>query len=634
MCGITGIVDFQGRRVAGETIERMNAAQATRGPDDWGAVLIDLDGAPGRTRDWGPGIPRPAQSARIGLGNVRLSILDLSPAGHQPMTALDGAVWLVYNGEVYNYLELRDELLHLGCPITSGCDTEVVLWALLTWGPAALDRFNGMWGLALWDQRRRELLCARDRFGVKPFYYAEQGGRFVFASEPGAVFEAGDVRRAADAHEVSRFLAHGRLPAPHATFFAGMSQLPPGSLLRITPDGRVGHERWWRPRPRPLPTLEDHVEAVRELVVDAVRLRLRSDVPVGACLSGGLDSSSIVAVLGHDLAGASHGPPRAFTARFTDAGLDELDYARLVAAHSGAELDVIEPQSDWLAAGDLLDLVRKQGEPFPSLSVFAQYCVFRRMRRCGVVVALDGQGADELFWGYPWHGALAAADGLRRRDLRQTLQAARSSLGMDGVRGLWSGVAGLAFYNAPRLRTLRDVLWRTGGSGQERWDLARRGLLGATPPLDLHQARLAEIEQEPLPSLLRYEDRNSMAFSVETRLPFLDYRLVEQVLSCPEPDLLTRGWSKYLLRQAMRGIIPERIRWRRTKLGFAAPTERLLGDVPELVRDAFDANARSLAVIDRRRVLARLDRGGALPAWVWRAASVELWLRAFELQVQ
>jgi asparagine synthase (glutamine-hydrolysing) len=565
------------------------------------------------------------------LGSVRLSIFDLTAAGHQPMQARDGAAWLVYNGAVFNFPEIRRELIDLGCPIASHCDTEVVLWSLLTWGLPALDRFNGMWALAFWDSQTGELLCARDRFGIKPFYYAWRGRRFVFASEPASILAHDGRGHGPNAEAVSKFLAHGHMPATDSTFFADILQLPPGNVLRVGLDGRISRTRWWHPRVRALPTLDAYVEAVRGLVVDAVRLRLRSDVPVGACLSGGLDSSSIVSLVARITADDCPATVRAFTVRFPDPGCDEIEYARLVASRSGAHLDVVEPRVDWLQSGDLLRLVRCQGEPFPSLSVFAQFCVFRRMREAGVTVALDGQGADELFWGYPWHGAALAASCLRRGDVRGFLSAATSAVAMQGASRLGTGLLGLPYYNLPRLRLLRDLLSRSGGPLSARvslaFDLFSHPSVADTP----HTLRIREIESEPLPAMLRYEDRNSMAFSIESRLPFLDHRLVELVLSCPEDKLLARGWSKYLLRQSMRGYLPEQIRWRRTKLGFAAPTERLTRDARALLLDLLPTFSPSAQFVNLVRLRRQLQRDATMPPWVWRALSVVLWMNEFSL---
>src|SRR3989475_1046549 len=400
MCAIAGLYDISGRALDLSALERMVLVQAHRGPDGEGYVLLDARGQErplavvGRLADARG--TRPYRHS-IGLGHRRLAIIDLSPLGHQPMTTEDGRCWVTYNGEIYNHVELREELRAKGYRFRSASDTEVLLAAYQEWNESCVTRFNGMFAFAIWDRDRRRLFCARDRMGVKPFYYSWDGARFAFASEIKGLLSAG-LRPSPNQRAVFDYLDGACLDHSEDTFFEGIRQLPPAHTLTV--DTQVTVQRYWDLPPcgEAGLSVRDAAERFRHLFRDAVRLRLRSDVPIGTCLSGGLDSSSIVCVA-NDLMFVEHAVPReligerqkTFSSCFEDPAYDERQFIQPVVERTGAEAHYTFPDPKELAES-VSRLVWQQDEPFGSTSIFAQWNVMRLAAQRGVKVLLDGQG--------------------------------------------------------------------------------------------------------------------------------------------------------------------------------------------------------------------------------------------------
>ncbi|MDX6513080.1 MAG: hypothetical protein QOE36_2584, partial [Gaiellaceae bacterium] len=550
----------------------------------------------------------------------------------------DGRLRLVHNGEVYNYRELRAELEAKGHRFRSATDTEVILAAYREWGPTCVERFNGMWAFAIWDEAERRLFASRDRFGVKPFYYRFEGSRLVFASEPRA-FRADPATRLEPNPRAARdYLDQAYLDHSEETFFAGILKLPPAHSLTLDENG-LRLERYWRLEERDPPS-GGAEEAVRELFLDSVRLRLRSDVPAGTALSGGIDSSAIAVSVDHLLrtehenALAVGDRQKTFTAFFEVEGFDERPYARAVVERTGAEPHWITFGPDDLAR-DLPAILEAQGEPFGSTSIAAGWYVMREAKRNGVTVMLDGQGGDEVLAGYRAHLGFRLADLLaagRVRELGAELAGARASHSATALATTLSRpFAPDALTRAVRSRTrgagalvhpdLRSLPATPGGNGSPFPDRLRR-----------HQQLI--LTQRGLPELLRYEDRNSMAHSIEARVPFLDYRFVELCFSLPADELIRRGRTKDVLRRALGDLIPPEVRERRDKLGFVTP-ERVWwrGGLGDLAGDVF--SSRSFAhrgLVDAAAARRRLDRHrrGEVEAGMelWRALNVELWARS------
>jgi asparagine synthase (glutamine-hydrolysing) len=616
VCGLCGIVAL-GRPPETETAARMAAALAHRGPDGVGSFADD----------------------GVALGFRRLAIIDLSSAGDQPFASEDGRLRLLHNGEIYNYRELRRELEAHGHRFRSATDTEVLLASYRQWGERCVERFNGMWAFAIWDGERRTLFCSRDRFGVKPFYYRLDGDRFVFASELKAFRGEPSHELAPDLVAVRGFLDHDVGEPPDRTYFAGVRRLPPAHSLTFGPHGlRVW--RHWKLEPRDAP--RDPVEAVRELFLDAVRLRLRSDVPAGTCLSGGLDSSAIACTVDHLLrTEAQNARPvgerqRTFTAWFPDRGFDERPYAEAVVARTLAEPHWITFDADELVDA-LPAIVEAQDEPFRSSSVVAQWFVMREAAGAGLKVMLDGQGGDEVFAGYHSYFGPRFADLLGRRRLRELRAEVAGYRALHGAGALRTAAV-LAQPFAPA-RLKRRVRTALEGGTLAHEDLRRHELCAHANGSSFDDRFRRQLQLiltgQGLPELLRYEDRNSMAHSLEARLPFLDYRLVELAFSLEARELIERGRTKSVLRRALHDLLPPLVRERVDKLGFVTPEGRWLrGAVGELAADVFAS--RSFAErgfvdpLAARRRLERHRRGEVEAGFeLWRALSSELWARAF-----
>jgi asparagine synthase (glutamine-hydrolysing) len=662
MCGILGIWHSDGKAVDLAALRRATTCLQHRGPDDEGYLLVDtrsgravLCGGDNTRSELG--LPSIAQFTGVigerfdlALGFRRLAILDLSPAGHQPMSSRDGTCWLIFNGEIYNYIELRSELAARGHTFKTGTDSEVILAAYQQWGPDCLRRFNGMWALALWDGRRRQLFVTRDRFGVKPLYTVSgKGGTFAFASEIKALLASGIISFRPSSSAIARYVAQGGFPsrAQGETFFEGVQELPAGHFALISSRGRVPGRYWSLPTEvqTPAPSIDEARACYSELFTDAVRLRLRADVPVGTCLSGGIDSSSIVAVAG-ELMQTEHAVSlerlgehqQTFSAVYpTDGPWNERPYMEQVVDRVGAAGNYVMPTSERLW-DDLEKLVWHQDEPFQSTSIFAQWCVMDLAHQRGVTVLLDGQGADEVLGGYRpyaiWLGQLILAG--RLAQAAREARAIRSVAGLNPLPLLVRGLAGQL--PAPLLRRLRGsrVHHAVAASGLKpelgerlKVDVAASGeAYEGLRDLNSHLARL--ILEDSLPNLLRYEDRNSMAFSIESRVPFLDYRLVEYVFTRASDLRIHDGWTKWIQRVAIEDKLPEEIVWRRDKVGFETPEQQWFRAGQDHLLDLLNTDAASdyldMAYV-RREAPGMIASGNT--AQVWRWVNLTLWLSRF-----
>ncbi len=648
MCGIAGLYEREGRADLGRLLA-MSRLMRHRGPDDEGILLADVAGngvlalggpdtpadvytsphayAPGRLEGRGA-----AGHHGVGLLHRRLAILDLSPAGHQPMCDRERRLWLTFNGEIYNWVELRRELEGLGDTFTSASDSEVILAAYRRWGPECLPRFNGMFALAIWDTHERRLFCARDRFGVKPFYYQHEAGRLAFASEPKALVLTQPGRIAVRDEAVRDLLALDWVDHETSTFFEGLRQLPPAHWLAMSERG-LEIRRWWSldPKRRATSPPAQWTEEFAELFTDAVRLRLRADVAVGSCLSGGLDSSAVVTTMARLGAADQH----TFSCAYDVPGFDERPHIDAAVAASGAHPHLVVPDgADFWSVFDRL--AYQQDEPTAGSGLFSQWKVMELAHGRGLKVLLDGQGGDETLAGYFRYLPIALRDRLAAGDL------VGFARGFGDVAGRLGAATTLALTLEPWLpRALFAPLRRRFGQGKDRVLAPRLRALPAHPPRPSREFPTAlsrqlafDTLQRLLPSLLRYEDRNSMAFSIETRLPFLDYRLVEFVFALPDDQRLEGTTTKAILRRALADRVPASVRERRDKMGFETPTDLWLR-----TRHAGEARRR----LTREGVLDRWLDGGALRTeledflagrraiglQVWRWLALESWARRF-----
>lgn len=613
ICGINGFTWNDP-----ELIQKMNLALRHRGPDDQGIYVDDA----------------------VSLGQRRLAIIDLSDAGRQPKCNEDGSIWIVYNGEIYNFQEIKEILTARGHKFSSQTDTEVIIHAYEEWGTDCVERFNGMWAFAIYDMRAECLFFSRDRFGVKPLYFSKDNKGLIFSSEIKGILQH-SVKRVSYDKAVYDYLIHGFLDHLPQTFFQGIERLMPGhSMIYTLSDGRLEIFRWYdlekelEEMDSQRATEDRAAEKVRELFMDSVRYRLISDVPVGSCLSGGIDSSAIVYAMRKLKENAEI---KTFSLVFPGRKMDESSYIDDVVAETKVDGHSVSPSSDDLFR-DLADLIQTQEEPFGSLSIYGQYKVMQLAHENKMKVLLDGQGSDEVFAGYLIYHKYylfesllhlrlgeARASAKRMSNLLQDLVLfpAMTVLSALGLSGGWIGRVWLS-----RMKHLK------GWDGVDLANpLTERGF-------DLNRALMSDLLRYSIPQLLRYEDKNSMRWSIESRVPFLDFRLVEMAASLPSSCKIREGTTKYILREALLGLVSERILGRKDKIGFAAPDEDWLmsQDFVQMAQEIFSSrrfegrrywkSQKVMQMLDEHTGAGGRKRKNHSEA-LWRIINVELWMRAF-----
>jgi len=534
-----------------------------------------------------------------------------------------GSIVVVYNGEIYNYRELREELKAEGQAFESASDTEVLARCYLHWGPRCVDRLRGMWAFAIADLRSGTLFCSRDPFGIKPFYFTRYRGAFLFASEPQALIRAGAPARA-NLEIASHYLALGVTDHDRRSFFADVQQLEPGASVLVSADGSLRRIAKWGAAEAAAGAATTAAEFDASLS-ESVRLHLRSDVPVGTCLSGGLDSSTVAALASGNLLAQGTRRFAAITAASGDPRTDERAYAGEVAAHCGLDWRVVTPESERFAK-EIDECLRVQGEPVGGPSVYFQYCVMAAARAAGMKVMLDGQGADELLGGYdryvPAWGLDVARAGHLGAAFGGMLRVARNSLaGPSGIAALTAYVLLPALRRkivSSRAAFLRDEFM--GCALDVATEIARSSR-------QLQTARVADLARFSLPALLRFEDRNSMAHSIEARVPYVDREVVRCALRLPERGLLRDGFTKYPLRQIAARILPASIAWRRFKIGFEPPTASWLARLSE----SMEREVASSTLVARLARVAPAFRS-APPLLRWRLYNLARWQRIFAVE--
>ena len=669
MCGIAGILSLNGQPISKKLISSMAAIMAHRGPDDEGYLFVDA-----RTGTWqiagGKDTPEAIYGARLSytpelsldelayepanlcLGTRRLAIVDLSPAGHQPMSYADGGLWITYNGEIYNYVALCTELESQGHLFRSRSDTEVILAAYAAYGVDCLQRLKGMFAFLLYDRTERRLLAARDRFGIKPLYYWVSPEGFVaFASEIKQFSALPGWGPRVNGQRCYDFLAWGLLDHTDETLFHGVFQVPPGEAIALDlgrlpalrPGERLPTFRWYTLRPRAW-TGDYRTAAgqLRELFFNSVDSHLQADVPVGSCLSGGVDSSSVVCAIAEIMQRAGNGElQHVFSARADDPSVDEGHYMDIVLEATGVCGHSVTPRLETLF--DTLDAMTwYQDEPFGSTSIYAQWRVFELAASHGVKVMLDGQGGDEQLAGYHSflgpHLARLLREG-RLGALLSEILAARAKHGYSPLQSLkWMADCVLP-------EAVRQPLRRLAGkaTADPPWlDMDRLSARPADPffpkPRSVFEMSHGQLTHLSLQMLLHWEDRDSMAHSIEARVPFLDHQFVEFVLGLPDEFKLWRGVTKRIFREAMQGILPGAICDRMDKLGFATPEEVwMLKRQPNVFRDRLALAIEQSRGILRPNALAVFDRmvAGASPFSFlpWRMISFGAWMQCFGVGV-
>jgi asparagine synthase (glutamine-hydrolysing) len=579
MCGICGLFTDQFKEQEWNDLLTMHRLAAHRGPDDDGIVLFgEKSHAFNRQELAGSRMPDDDRLAG-GLGHNRLSIIDLSPSGHQPMCDLSGRYWIVFNGELYNYLEIRAELQQKGYRFRSDSDTEVALSAFMAWGRDALRRFNGMWALAIYDQARQTLFLSRDRFGIKPLYYTMERNRFAFASEIKQLLSLSHFSRAINKNMLADFLFWNFQTHTEQTFVENIHSLPPSGYLELNCRALAGAQAtpglYWQVEPEdPLPE-KQAVQRFYELLADSVRLRLRSDVPVGIKLSGGLDSSSLTCLAAPSA--NQTGPLQTFTVVFEDERFSEKSFAEEVIRQTDVQPTFLTLAGNQLAE-DWHDFVWSMEEPFSSLSYYSNWKIYQLIKRFKVPVILNGQGGDELLLGYDRYRAYNTFFLLQERafgQMAREINLSRSFANLSVARQM----AYVLYFLSPQFRAMKRK-WSASrylSAGLQRvCRERRRATMSQTVARTRQQLQINDYFKYQLPHLLRHEDRVSMFFAIESRIPFMDYRLFNFIIGQKTGLLIRDGYSKYILRESMKGVLPESIRLRVDKVGFSTPGSRMV----------------------------------------------------------
>lgn len=621
MCGISALFSTEPTMDIYDVLCKSIDEISHRGPDGRG-ILLGLGSEP---------LPQgKVHLANWGLGHVRLSILDLSSAGQQPMSDEKKRYWITYNGEIYNYLELRNDLEQLGYPFKSHSDTEVVLTAYAEWGTDCFAKFRGMWGMVIFDTLRKEAIVCRDRLGIKPLYFWPGSSMLAVVSEIKQLYQVPSFSPRMNHHSVAEYINTGYEDNLRC-FFKDVHPVPPGTWLRIPLDSLKpsSPSEFWNPEVIQ-PTIFDSKNAAAlfsEKLGETVKLHLRSDVPVGCALSGGLDSSAI-AVLVNKFRDSNDGPFHTFTCTFPGKKIDESKYSQAITSRISATPHFVTPTED----GFLEDFDRftwMHDEPVGSISVYASYCIARLTRQTGIKVTLNGQGGDEILSGY-WQSYFMCLLHLAREG--RFLQIIK-----HGAGSLMPWGNGKLIAQIPVM--LKRFLYKRNSSSLMNFKNIKSdesiGILNSVMALSPEEFRLSQIRSLFLPSLLKWDDRNSMAFSMEGRYPFLDHQLIELCLSFSESVLYSSGWTKWPLRVGFKDVMPQEILFRRSKFGFEVPQASwLAGQLKPLITSCLKNDGPLWDLIEKKdvRKLAEGRANANEAQLLFRLLALDRWLKLFKIK--
>lgn len=621
MCGIAGLIKKNSSQVYREEVKKMTDTLVHRGPDAEGQFV----------------------QGNVGLGHRRLSIIDLSEQGKQPMESYDGKYAIVFNGEIYNYIELKEELKSLHGKFMSNTDTEVIMEAYRCWGKDCVKHFNGMWAFALLDREQNVIFASRDRMGVKPFYYVDREDIFIFGSEPKAILELLPEERQYNPTMVYRFLNNQPEDMDNQTFYKNIFQLEPAVALTYDLENNQWNQwKYWEIDADEIYEKrikgKDLVVEFRRLLEDAIRLRLRSDVPVGSSLSGGLDSSTIVGILSKKL----HTKVKTFSSIYEDDDCNEKEYIDIVNQFAETDIHLVYPDEDTHLLDAFEKIVLHHDGPNSSASLYSGYSVYKEAKQ-EVKVLMDGQGADELLGGYLGSYFSRLADILSRNTLRSKMEAMKlisifqkewpeksDTLPSDMMRQAMGKRVARKF---PHKRSVKfskhmDLFYEEFIQNVNRDIVREKGKVKG----ELNAALYYQLMQSSLPQILHNVDGNSMAFSLEVRLPFLDYRIVEFCMALDGSYKIRNQWTKWILRKSCKSYLPEKVLYRTNKMGFPAPFGRWLKECEEKDRmkeiifalgDRGIVKKEAIAEYYRQHMSGEVDRSTIL----YRFLTLEIWLR-------
>lgn len=643
MCGISGIAGIH--PVDYSVLHKMSNSIRHRGPDDEGFLLVDAekkiihahgDDSVSEVKNRPHILSFQNQKFRLGLVHRRLSIIDLSAHGHQPMPYANGKIQIVFNGEIYNYREIKSELQSLGYKFESDSDTEVILAAYLQWGKNCVLRFMGMWAFAIYDFEKNCLFISRDRFGIKPLYYHYENGKLVFASEIKAILQDKSIAKKLNQKNLFEYLSYGKIADPYQTLFQNIVELPAAcNLMYQLDDDKLKIEKYY--------DLEESSLALRNSILpnnyfqeyenrfnESISMHLRADVSIGTCLSGGLDSSAIVAFASPKLGSVNF---NSFTAVYDDASIDESYFAKSVSSH----FKNISPYYTTPAAStywnDIDKLIWHQDLPVASTSMYAQWEVMKLAHQHGMKVLLDGQGADETLGGYSVFTGVYLFDLLKKFRFAKFYKEGQQ-LKLNRSVKILNETGRAAFYLLPsslkkkiREKERLGSLFISNDFKNQFSNVQDKGMMGK----DFFDMSLLSVKYG-MHDLLRYEDRNSMAFSIESRVPFLDHRLVELSLALPDDFKINNGWTKYILRKTVDNKIPAEVVWRKDKKGFVTPQKKWKEELKPQLSEFI--NQVNLPVINKKEILAALNNPNLNATQVsefWKMIAFLKWHVIFEV---
>ena len=605
MCGIVGDINLNNKIVEEQNIKNMMQKIKHRGPDDEGIFIED----------------------NVGLGFVRLSIIDLSPTGHQPMISDDNRFVLIFNGEVFNYIELRNELIDKGYTFKSDSDTEVVLKSYQEWGEKCLDKFNGMWAFVIYDKETKETFGARDRFGIKPFYYYIDDNRFLFASEIKAIKVSVENNLSINDQAIFDYLVFNRTDYGDKTFYNEICKIPHGHSFLLKNNGEFKLHKWYDLSSNCNKPQIDSKKYL-ELLISSIKLRMRSDVPVGVCLSGGLDSSSIISIISKKL---NIKDIKSFSAVYGKGKKgDESEFIDEMSIYLN-NMHYTTPTAKSLF-NDIEDIIDMLDEPVPTTSIYAQYKVMELAKK-HVTVTLDGQGADEQLAGYPYFYGFYFKELLTNFSLVELYSELFHYIKKH--KSLY-GLKTLLFFLLPKKLKINLKVKKVSyiNSNFYKKHNSKNVLVGELYGSNSLKESLINHFEYKLEHLLKWEDLNSMRFSIESRVPFLDYRVVEQTLSLTNDNYIKKGVTKHILRESIKSIVPEKIRMRYDKVGFSTPEDEwfresyfqeMINDILKNPTDCFKKYIDTKSAISMYDKHLKSEVNCSKDIWKW--INLDLWLK-------
>jgi len=634
MCGITGYLSFKGSEINRPTLESMTDAISHRGPDDQGCLLYEKSSgglAVFRKED-----ASELQKGQVGLGHRRLSIIDLSENGWQPMISENKQLAISFNGEIYNYIELREELKNAGFVFSTETDTEVILQAYQKWGLECFSRFNGMWALAIYDLKHNQLILSRDRYGKKPLYYYKDREKIIFASEIKSIFKFPRISKKPNKSKLVNYCArHYRyVDNDCESFFEGIMQVPKAEWMKIHSDGSIQKDSYWELEPiLHLPPKKNEKEVIEEfmhLFEHAVKLRMRSDVPVGAFLSGGMDSTSIVA-----LASKINPDFQTISGVTGDGYYDESEYIKEVIDYTGVASKFVYPKPEALFA-TIEEMLKFHDEPICTVTWYSMYLMVKETSKYDITVMLTGHGGDELLAGYWDHyqyhfkDLRTGADGDEKELMAWKENHGRPINEYDDFRVKISKAMYNRYLEVEKFSNYLECM-APELQGLETLD---KKVFQVEASSELTRRMYLEMTYETIPASLRPEDRNFMAHSMENRVPFLDHRLAELCFNIDNRLKIKDGLGKYILREGTRGILPEKVRNRKDKVGHNLPADEWFRganreDIEELISKNNFVNSEIFDVSKVKEVFNDHLNGNNHYMFLWQYINVHLWYGSF-----